>query len=109
LLELEGSTSNDFYKSLTSFLIELGLDMGYIVSLGTDRATSMTSRINELAMKLKRCNPFMTSIHCIMSHKTNLCLVDVFKSFPMVKEIDDIMNDIASIFTKSATQTTTLR
>ena len=77
LVELEGSSSNDLYQSLTCFLATLHLDMGNIISVGSNGATS---RLNGLATKLKKVNPFMISIHCV-AHRTNLCLVDAFKNF----------------------------
>jgi hypothetical protein len=58
LVELEGSSSNDLYQSLTCFLKTLHLSMGNVISFGSNGATSMISRVNGLAIKLKKNQPF---------------------------------------------------
>ena len=58
LVELDGSSSNDLYQSLTCFLKTLHLTMGNVTSFGSDGATSMIGRVNGLATKLKTNQSF---------------------------------------------------
>ena len=85
----------------------MGISLDYVVSLGTDGVALMVGRINGLATRLKKRSPYMLSMHCI-AHKTNLCLVDAIKKSPYAQHIDDVVNDIARIFSNSSLQTAAL-
>ena len=107
LVELKGGTSSCIFDSLMFFLTKLGLCLDNVVSLGSDGAASMVGRINGLATRLKKRSPYMLSMHCI-THKTNLCLVDAIKKSPYAQHIDDVVNDIARIFSNTPLQTAAL-
>lgn len=100
LLEIEDGTSQHLYERSCFFLSQLQLDVSKMVCMGTDGASAMTGRVNGLTTRFKRENPFMTSIHCI-AHRASLCLADAVKGSQYAQYIDEVMNEIAAVFSKS--------
>ncbi|MCO5594034.1 hypothetical protein L7F22_048053 [Adiantum nelumboides] len=101
LLEIEQGTSEHLHERASLFLAELFLDKSKMICIGTDGASAMVGRLNGVTTHFKRENPFITSIHCI-AHRVSLCLVDAVKHSPYVQTIDQVVNEIASTFSKSS-------
>ena len=87
LLEIEDGTSQHLHERSSCFLSQLGLERTNMICLGTDGASAMIGRVNGVTTRVKRENPFMTSIHCV-AHRTSLCLVDAVKECEYAQYVD---------------------
>ncbi|MCO5590901.1 hypothetical protein L7F22_044876 [Adiantum nelumboides] len=107
LLEIEEGTSQHLFERSCIFLSQLGLDSSKMICLGTDGASAMTGRINGLTARFKRVNPFMTSVHCV-AHRTSLCLTDAVKNSTYALYIDQVVNEVVAVFSKTAAKSAML-
>ncbi|MCO5609693.1 hypothetical protein L7F22_063925 [Adiantum nelumboides] len=107
LLEVKEGTSYHLHECATFFLAEMQLERSNMICIGTDGASAMVGRLNGVTTRFKRENPFMTSIHCI-SHRASLCLVDAVKVSAYAQLIDQVVDEIASTFSKSSNKSAKL-
>ncbi|MCO5555387.1 hypothetical protein L7F22_008933 [Adiantum nelumboides] len=107
LLEVEEGTSHHLHERATFFLLEIQLERSNMICIGTDGASAMVGRLNAVTTRFKRENPFMTSIRYI-AYRASLCLVDVVKGSAYVQLIDQVVNKIASTFSKSSNKSAKL-
>jgi hypothetical protein len=60
------------------------LDITKCVSFGSDGASTMVGKNNDVTILLKKRSPFITSTHCI-AHRTNLATLEALNN-PSCKE-----------------------
>ncbi|MCO5570518.1 hypothetical protein L7F22_024241 [Adiantum nelumboides] len=107
LLEVEEGTSHHLHERATFILAEMQLKRSNMICIRTDGAPVMVGRLNGVTTHFKRENPFMTSIHCL-AHRASLCLVDAVKVSAYAQLIDQVVNEIASTFSKSSNKSAKL-
>jgi hypothetical protein len=106
LLHIEEGKKDAYiiFETLTRTMKEWGLDFDKCVGFGSNGASTMIGKQNEVAVRLKdKVNHFLTSIHCV-AHRTNLAAIDATKVGPckiMSKEINALLNSVAMHFKKS--------
>ncbi|MCO5546743.1 hypothetical protein L7F22_000179 [Adiantum nelumboides] len=107
LLEVEEGTSHHLHERATFFLTEMQLERSNMICIDTDGASMMVCRLNGVTIRFKQENSFMTFIHCI-AHRASLCLVDAVKGIAYAQLIDQVVNEIASTFSKSSNKSAKL-
>ena len=80
-----------------------GLDLQKCVGFGSDGAATMLGQRSGMAIKLKKINQFLTSVHCI-AHRTSLVALEAAKSTEcesLSTKIDALVNSLAAYFKNS--------
>lgn len=92
------------YERLTNYLVkDCGLDFNKFIGFGSDGAATMVGKKNGVSTRLKKLNPFLTSVHCV-AHRTNLAALEAAKhdSCKVISsDVDKVLNKVAFYFKKS--------
>ena len=81
ICELFNGTADTTETTLVANMEDKGLSMSKMVGLGTDRASVMTGVHNGVGARLKRCQPILTSIHCVC-HRLALAAAQAGNDMP---------------------------
>ena len=81
--ELPDGTAETVEKNLTAYLESKDMPLSRMVGFGTNSASVMTGRHNEVPARLKCLQPILTSVHCI-AHRLALAAAQSGDSVPYI-------------------------
>jgi len=100
MINLESTTAENIYNQILSFCISNEISYHKIIHFGGDGASNMTGNKNGVATRLKKINPFMSSIHCI-SHWLHLAGKDASDEVEYFQKYERILQNLYSYFSRS--------
>ena len=93
---------------LLLFFAENDLDIKKVLFFCSDGASVMTGCNNGVAARLQRCNPHMSSVHCI-AHRLALACADSADDMGYPEVAETVVNYISSYFNRSGKRTNELQ
>jgi hypothetical protein len=100
MIDLESTTAENIYSQILSFCISNEISYHKIIHFGSDGASNMRGNQTGIATRLKKINPFMSSIHCI-SHRLHLAGKDASDEIEYFQEYEKVLRNLYSYFSKS--------
>lgn len=104
LVPLESGRAESYFTAVTGLLDNLGLDWRrekYMVSVGTDGASSMIGSKSGFVLRLKEEAPHLISIHCA-AHRLQLAILDAANSIPYLEKLDETVKNIYKFYKRSS-------
>lgn len=96
LVTLESGRAQSYYNALVSLLDGTSIEWrrpGYLVSLGSDGASSMVGHKSGLITLLQKDVPNCLSTHCV-AHRLQLAVLDASKEIDDLKDFDKIIKNV---------------
>jgi hypothetical protein len=100
MINLKSTTAENIYNQILSFCISNEISYHKIIHFGSDGASNMIGNKTGVATRLKKINPFMSSIHCI-SHRLHLAGKDASDEIEYFQEYEKVLRSLYSYFSKS--------
>jgi len=90
MINLESAVAENIYNQVLSFCVSNGISYHKIIHFGSDGASNMIGNKSGVATRLKKINPFMSSIHCI-SHRLHLAGKDASDEVEYFQQYEKIL------------------
>lgn len=106
--DIQDGTAQCVFDKVVEALLERGVPIRRVTSLGSDGASVMTGKRGGVIALLKNKSPFAVQVHCV-AHRCALAAVDACKAVGKVDAYKRTVNSVYSFYKHSATRTNRLR
>jgi hypothetical protein len=101
-IRIQSGTADSIVKAVVALCRSLGLNMKYLVGVGSDGASVMTGRETGVVVRLRNeFSPYLVGIHCL-AHRLALASSDAADDVPYVNDFKSHINKLYAYFSTSA-------
>ena len=106
--DIPDGTAKTVFDKVVEALLERGIAITRVTSLGSDGASVMTGKRGGVIALLKEKSPFAVQVHCV-AHRCALAAVDACKAVGKIADYKRTVSSVYSFYKHSATRTNRLR